>query len=237
MYDFTFITIRTGFLWATHWEGLMWSREWDQHPGYPPSHSLLSIHMSLPKIGVLSIMLASMVGVLTFIHVSGPLWCSGQDLYSQRKHVNISSPCCSSHHGNHLKHVFIQKAPSNLHVQTSELKTLLYSERCKFGARPHSPESYNGFARMNIYLPSKLCSHKYTEIQTCRQYWLNCLLCEKIHRGQVTPGVSEKEQTYHSLFLWLLFIWQWNRNQRGHIQGYKVETKSQVSAEWLNYTF
>lgn len=73
---------------------------------------------------------------LPFIHFSRLLSSSGQDLCSQRKHANLSSPCCPSHHGNHSQHVFIQKAPGSQHVQTSRTENSTVCWRMKFLACP-----------------------------------------------------------------------------------------------------
>lgn len=148
--------------------------------------------------------LASMPRSLSSIHFSRLLSSSGQDLLSPRKHVNISSPLCPSHHGNYSQCVFMRKAPGSQHAQTSWTENSTVYKRRVFGV-PSGPEKNTGFAK--IYLPSKLCSHKCAEIQTHICYWLNCLFSpgrEKIHRDWDTLGVFEWKQIYHSLTLRLL---------------------------------
>lgn len=74
--------------------------------------------------------------VTCFDSFSRLLSSSGPDLCSQRKHVNISSPCCPSHHGNHSLHVFIQKSPSSQHAQTSWTENSTVHRRREFLACP-----------------------------------------------------------------------------------------------------
>lgn len=115
-------------------------------------------------------------------------------------------------------------------LRQAEQKTLLCAGGWSFW---HAlwPASNNGFPR-KIYLPSKLCSHKCSEIQTRTRSWLNCLFSlvhESIHKGQDTPDVSKWEQIYHSLFSQLLSIRQWSLNPREHFHGDNEETRSQVA--------
>lgn len=156
--------------------------------------------MLLPEMWVLPIILASIPRSLSCIHVSRLLSSSGQDLCSQRKHVNISPPRCPSHHGSHLQCVFIQKAPGSQHAQTSWTENSTVYRRRVFGV-PSGPENNTGFV-MKIYLPSKLCSHKCTEYlltHTVDGTAFSSLVVKKFTEARTLPVcLSENNSIAHS---------------------------------------
>jgi hypothetical protein len=198
---------------------------------YPLSSPILSLQILLPEIWVLPIILVSMPRSFSFTHFSRLLSSSGQGLCSQRKHVNISSPCCPSHHGNHSQHVYIWRAPGSQHAQTSWTENSTVCWRMEVLACPVALKVVMVLLGRYIYLPSFVPT-SVLEIQTQTHSWLNCLISrihERIHRGRDTPDVSKWEQIYCSFYLQLFSIWQWSLNQKECFHGNNEETKSQVA--------
>lgn len=104
----------------------------------PPSSPItpnLSIQMPLPEI-VPPIIFMSCQGHFCATRFSRLRSSSGQDLRSQRKDVNVSSPRCPSHHGNRSQHVFIGKAPGSQHAQTSRTENATVYRKIEFLACP-----------------------------------------------------------------------------------------------------
>lgn len=97
--------------------------------------------------------------------------------------------------------------------------------------RPVAPSNNNGFV-VKMCLPSKLCSHKSTEIHTHTYSWtslLFSLVYERILQktGHV-PGCV-RVRIILSLFLWTSWFWQSGAWSKGHSGRNKEETKSQVA--------
>lgn len=114
LHNIASVAKRTGLLWEAHIQN---STECSlerggqfaipHSPCFDHSSPVLFRQMPLPEIRVLPIILVSMPRSLSITHFSKLLSSLGQDLCSQRKHVNISSPCYPSHRGNHSQHAFI----------------------------------------------------------------------------------------------------------------------------------
>ena len=158
------------------------------------------------------------------MHFSRLLSSSGQDLRSQRKHANVSSPCCPSHHGNHSQHIFIQKAPSSQHAQTSRTENSTVCWRMKFLACPVALKITMVLLWRRVYLqsfvPTRVQTPDFTSFLPCS--WKNS---QKTGHAWLCPSKNNSI----TLPLTSFVILTERSDQKGHFQGNKEETKSQVA--------